>query len=107
MRREGPPHRAIERSTGRNSEGQRADPLWASRLSIGRSIEQLARNSSGLPALEQERRARILDDIRQRIALDGPRVAVPSPDRGRLFMPFAALKGYERLVEEAARDDDA
>lgn len=107
MRREGSPHRAIERSTGSDSEAERADPLWASQLSIGRSIEQLVQSSSGLPALEQERRARILDDIRQRIALDGPRIAASSPDRGRLFMPFAALKGYEQLVEEAERDDDA
>ena len=104
MHREGVPHCSIRRSAERSSEAQHADPLWALQLSIGCSIEQLVQSLSGLPALEQERRARILDDIRQRIALDGPRVAAPSPDRGRLFMPFAALKGYEQLVEEAERD---
>lgn len=58
----------------------------------------------GLGPQERERRAWTLDQIRRRIAEDGPRRAVASPERGRLFMPFAALEGYGEMiagVEEA------
>ena len=49
---------------------------------------------------ERERRAVVLAAIRRRIAEDGPREAVPSPERGRLFQPFAALKGYDEMTRE-------
>lgn len=52
-----------------------------------------------LGARELERRARVLADIRQRVVEHGPHRAVAAPERGRLFMPFAALKGYDDLVK--------
>ena len=52
----------------------------------------------GLSADEREYRAQVLDRIAQRVAADGVRVSVPSPDRGSQFMPFAALKGYEEVI---------
>lgn len=52
----------------------------------------------GLSADEREYRAQVLDRIAQRVAADGVRVSVPSPDRGSQFMPFAALKGYEDVI---------
>lgn len=59
----------------------------------------------GLPELEREHREAVLADIRRRVEEDGPRVAVAAVDRGRLFMPFAALKGYGELVESVERDE--
>ncbi len=56
-----------------------------------------------LDPLERERRAAILADVRYRVAVDGPRVAVGTPGRGRLFMPFAALKGYGEMIAEGER----
>lgn len=52
-----------------------------------------------LSPYEQERRKFILAEIRQRIQECGPHRARIDPQRGRLFMPFAALKGYNELVE--------
>lgn len=52
----------------------------------------------GLDPMERERRAWALDQIRRRILEGGPRRAAASPERGRLFMPFAALVGYGDLL---------
>lgn len=49
---------------------------------------------------ERERRAVVLAAIRRRIVEDGPHEAVASPERGRLFQPFAALKGYDEMTKE-------
>lgn len=54
----------------------------------------------GLGPMEREHRKWVLDQIRRRIAEDGPRRAVASPERGRLFMPFAALEGYEGMIRD-------
>lgn len=54
----------------------------------------------GLGPQELERRAWTLDQIRRRIAENGPRRVTASSDRGRLFMPFAALEGYEGMITE-------
>lgn len=54
--------------------------------------------------MERERRAWTLDQIRRRIAEDGPRRAAASPGRGRLFMPFAALEGYGEMIAGAEGD---
>ena len=59
-----------------------------------------------LPELEREHREAVLADIRRRVEAEGPRVAVATVDRGRLFMPFAALKGYGELVESVERDGE-
>lgn len=57
--------------------------------------------------MERERRTLVLADIAQRIRADGPHRAVPSDDRGRQFLPFDALKGYDEMVAQAegAADD--
>ena len=52
---------------------------------------------------EQERREAVLRGIVQRIVEDGPRHAVASPERGRQFIPFAALRGYDEMIEETER----
>ena len=49
---------------------------------------------------EQERREAVLRGIVQRIVEDGPRRAMASPERGRQFIPFAALRGYDEMLEE-------
>ena len=54
----------------------------------------------GITDRERERRAVVLEAIRRRIAEDGPHEAVASPERGRLFQPFAALKGYGEMTRE-------
>ncbi|HIU04765.1 MAG TPA: hypothetical protein IAD14_04800 [Candidatus Coprousia avicola] len=59
---------------------------------------------SGLPADERARRTAVLRDIRKRIERDGPRRPCADSGRGRLFIPFAALKGFEELIEGEARD---
>lgn len=62
----------------------------------------------GLDPMERERREWVLDQIMRRIAEEGPRRAVASPARGRLFMPFAALVGYGEMIagaEENAADE--
>lgn len=58
----------------------------------------------GLRPAERERRERILADIRRRIAEDGPRRVAPDAERGRLFMPFAALTGYEGMIADVEDD---
>ena len=45
-----------------------------------------------LSPAEREYREQVLNDIARRVAAEGPRTATPSPDRGRQFLPFAALK---------------
>lgn len=45
-----------------------------------------------LSPAEREYREQVLSDIARRVAAEGSRVATPSPDRGRQFLPFAALK---------------
>ena len=46
-------------------------------------------------------RKRVLDDIARRVAEEGVHTAVPGDDRGRQFMPFAALKGYDDIVRDS------
>lgn len=53
-----------------------------------------------LPGPERERRQAVLDDIRRRVAEDGPRTAWDHPDRARQFLPFDALKGYGEMLDE-------
>ena len=49
---------------------------------------------------EREYRAQVLDDIAKRVAAEGVHRAIPGDDRGRQFMPFAALKGFDELIAE-------
>lgn len=56
---------------------------------------------AGISADERAYRKRVLDDITRRVAEEGVHTAVPSDDRGRQFMPFAALKGYDEIVRDS------
>lgn len=58
----------------------------------------------GLSQAEREYRAQVLDGIARRVAEDGVRVSAPGPDRGKLFMPFAALKGYDGVIAGVERE---
>lgn len=49
---------------------------------------------------ERQYRAQVLDDIAKRVAAEGVHYAVPGDDRGRQFMPFAALKGFDEVIAE-------
>lgn len=71
---------------------------------------QAARRAAGIPspdiwagisADERAYRKRVLDDIARRVAEEGVHAAVPGDDRGRQFMPFAALKGYDDIVRDS------
>ena len=56
---------------------------------------------AGISADEHAYRSRVLDDIARRVAEEGVHTAVPGDDRGRQFMPFAALKGYDDIVRDS------
>lgn len=56
---------------------------------------------TGISADERAYRKRVLDDIARRVAEEGVHTAVPGDDRGRQFMPFAALKGYDDIVRDS------
>lgn len=58
---------------------------------------------AGISADERAYRKRVLDDIARRVAEEGVHTAVPSDDRGRQFMPFAALKGYDDIVRDSQK----
>lgn len=58
----------------------------------------------GLPLPELEHRMAVLAEVRRRVGEDGPRRPSHGPERGRLFAPFAALRGYDELIEEAERN---
>ena len=75
------------------------------REDVFREIESLPTAHSWPDASEgeRERREKILRGIVQRIVEDGPRRAMASPERGRQFIPFAALRGYDEMIEETER----
>ena len=56
---------------------------------------------AGISADERAYRKCVLDDIARRVAEEGVHTAVPGDDRGRQFMPFAALKGYDDIVRDS------
>ena len=53
---------------------------------------------------ETARRRSVLREITRRQAEDGVRVAIHHADRARQFMPFAALRGYSSMVQQAQRE---
>lgn len=78
--------------------------------------EETMRVLAGLPKAEdwpdiddaeRQRRERVLWDVTLRVMEDGPRKAKPSPERGRQFMPFAALRGYDEMIAEVERRSSA
>ena len=75
-----------------------------------RTANETAIQAAGIPspdvwasisADERAYRSRVLDDIARRVAKEGVHAAVPDDDRGRQFMPFAALKGYDDIVRDS------
>lgn len=56
---------------------------------------------AGISADERAYRKRVLNDIARRVTEEGVHTAVPGDDRGRQFMPFAALKGYDDIVRDS------
>ena len=56
---------------------------------------------AGISADERAYRKRVLNDIARRVAEECVHTAVPGDDRGRQFMPFAALKGYDDIVRDS------
>lgn len=88
-----------------SSDERRAESWTAVRTAL-----QTARRAAGIPspdiwtsisADERAYRKRVLDDIARRVAEEGVHTAVPGDDRGRQFMPFAALKGYDDIVRDS------
>lgn len=86
---------------------RRAESRAATRTAL-----QAARRAAGIPspdiwagisADERAYRKRVLDDIARRVAEEGVHTAVPGDDRGRQFMPFAALKGYDDIVRDSQK----
>ena len=84
---------------------RRAESRTAARTAL-----QAARRAAGIPspsiwagisADERAYRSRVLDDIARRVAEEGVHTAIPGDDRGRQFMPFAALKGYDDIARDS------
>lgn len=95
------------RTSGRatHESAMRATSQAATRTALQAAI-QAARIPSpsiwaGISADERAYRKRVLDDIARRVAEEGVHTAVPGDDRGRQFMPFAALKGYDDIVRDS------
>lgn len=60
---------------------------------------------SGISEDEHQYRAQVLDDIAKRVAAEGVHYAAPGDDRGRQFMPFAALKGFDEVIAEGENQE--
>lgn len=104
--------------SGSTSQDENKTSGWATRESAMRATSQaatrmaneIAIQAAGIPspdiwadisADERAYRKRVLDDIARRVAEEGVHTAVPGDDRGRQFMPFAALKGYDDIVRDS------
>ena len=92
--------------SGSTSQNENRTSGWATRESTMRATSQAAGIPSpdiwaGISADERAYRKRVLDDIARRVAEEGVHTAVPGDDRGRQFMPFAALKGYDDIVRDS------
>lgn len=107
----GPTSQDENRTSGRATRGSvmRATSQAAGQAAA-RTALQAARRTAGIPspdiwagisADERAYRKRVLDDIARRVAEEGIHTAIPSDDRGRQFMPFAALKGYDDIVRDS------
>lgn len=99
------------RTSGRATRGSVMQATGqAAGQTAARTAFQAARRAAGIPspdiwagisADERAYRKRVLDDIARRVAEEGIHTAVPGDDRGRQFMPFAALKGYDDIVRDS------
>lgn len=95
------------RTSGRAT---RESTMRAADQTTTRTANETAIQAAGIPspdiwadisADERAYRKRVLDDIARRVAEEGVHTAVPGDDRGRQFMPFAALKGYDDIVRDS------
>ena len=57
-----------------------------------------------LPFYEQEKRSTVVAAIVERVHKEGFPQPEDDPMRPSLFMPFAALKGYDHMVEQVTQD---
>lgn len=99
------------RTSGRATRGSVMQATsQAAGQAAARTALQAARRAAGIPspdiwagisADERAYRKRVLDDIARRVAEEGVHTAAPGDDRGRQFMPFAALKGYGDIVRDS------
>ena len=103
----GPTSQDENRTSGRAT---RESAMRAADQTTTRTANETAIQAAGIPspdiwagisADERAYRKRVLDDITRRVAEEGVHTAVPSDDRGRQFMPFAALKGYDDIVRDS------
>lgn len=102
---------SISRNENRTSgRATRESAMRATSQATCRAAGQAAARTAGIPspdiwagisADERAYRKRVLDDIARRVAEEGVHTAVPGDDRGRQFMPFAALKGYDDIVRDS------
>ena len=93
-------------ASGSTSQDENRTSDRATRESAMRATSQAAGIPSpdiwaGISADERAYRKRVLDDIARRVAEEGVHTAIPGDDRGRQFMPFAALKGYNDIVRDS------
>ena len=102
-----PTSRDENRTSGRatRESAMRATSQAAIRTALQAAIQAAGIPSpdiwAGISADERAYRKRVLDDIARRVAEEGVHTAVPGDDRGRQFMPFAALKGYDDIVRDS------
>lgn len=99
------------RTSGRATRGSVMQATsQAAGQAAARTALQAARRAAGIPSPdiwagisvdERAYRSRVLDDIARRVAEEGIHTAIPGDDRGRQFMPFAALKGYDDIVRDS------
>lgn len=103
----GPTSQDENRTSG---QATRESAMRATSQAATRTANETAIQAAGIPspdiwagisADERAYRKRVLDDIARRVAEEGVHTAVPSDDRGRQFMPFAALKGYDDIVRDS------
>ena len=60
--------------------------------------------TADIPFDEADRRRLVLKEIASRVSENGPHVAMPDPKRATQFMPFDALTGFGKLMEEAEKE---
>ena len=103
----GPTSQDENRTSGRAT---RESAMRATSQAATRTANETAIQAAGIPspdiwagisADERAYRKRVLDDIARKVAEEGVHTAVPGDDRGRQFMPFAALKGYDDIVRDS------
>lgn len=56
---------------------------------------------AGISDDERRYREGVLLDIARRVSEEGLNIPIPGDYRGKQFMPFAAMKGYEDVVSSA------